>query len=312
MSDYLWDKSGEPDPEVQRLEELLSPFAMKKAPLRFPERRRWRPLLVVAASVAVITAAVTFWYVRRPHGPAWEVVAIGGNGGARQLTDGGVVETNGSSRARLEMSTFGHVELEPNTKLKLLVTKSDEQRMALSRGKIHALIWAPPGQFVVNTPSAVTVDLGCSYTLEVDLLGDSIVRVSFGWVAFEDHGRESFIPATAMCKTRPNHGPGIPVYEDAPYELQKGVDVFDGNGDLKAAEAILRSARPRDAMTVWHLLRRVPDAQRGEVYDRLSQLIHLPDDVTRDQVVRGDTRAIEEIWNSLGLGDMAWWRMWKR
>ncbi len=310
MSDYLWDKSGTPDPEVQRLEELLSPFAMKKAPLRFPQRRRW--LMAVAASVAIVASAVTFWYLRRPRGPAWDVVTVAGKPEIRQLSGGGVVETDASSRARLEMSAFGHVELEPNTKLKLLVTKADEQRMALSRGKIHALIWAPPGQFVVNTPSAVTVDLGCSYSLEVDLHGDSVVRVSFGWVAFENHGRESFIPAAAMCKTRPGLGPGIPYYEDAPEGLQKAVDAFDASGDLNAATAILATARPRDAMTVWHLLRRVPEVRRAEVYDRLSQLVHLPDDVTRDEVVRGNSQAIERIWNSLGLGDMAWWRMWKR
>jgi hypothetical protein len=34
-----------------------------------------------------------------------------------------------------------------------------------NRRTIHAYIWAPPGEFVVDTPSAVTVDLGCACTL---------------------------------------------------------------------------------------------------------------------------------------------------
>ena len=35
--DYLWDGSGPPDPEVARLEALLSPLA-HDAPLRLPAR----------------------------------------------------------------------------------------------------------------------------------------------------------------------------------------------------------------------------------------------------------------------------------
>ena len=35
MTDYLWDKSGEPDPEIQRLEHLLGGFAHR--PGKVPE-----------------------------------------------------------------------------------------------------------------------------------------------------------------------------------------------------------------------------------------------------------------------------------
>jgi hypothetical protein len=32
MTDYLWDKSGDPDPDVERLERALSVFAQKSPP----------------------------------------------------------------------------------------------------------------------------------------------------------------------------------------------------------------------------------------------------------------------------------------
>ena len=309
MSDYLWDKSGAPDPEIERLEKLLEPYRYARREPRRPRMGRSMMALAIAASLVMVTAAV--WFATRPRGPAWQVVALQGRPGAQKLTQGGVVETDASSRARLEMDTFGHVEVEPNTRLKLLVTKKDEQRLALTRGKIQVEIWAPPRQFFVNTPSAVAVDLGCSYTLQVDGNGVGTVNVTFGWVAFEDHGRESFIPAAAVCKTRPAKGPGTPYYEDSPAALKTAVDRFD-EGETGVLETILAAARPRDAFTVWHLLRRVPVADRGEVFDRLSQLVQLPPDVTREMVLRGDARAIDRLWDALGLGDTEWWRTWKR
>ena len=35
--DYLWDKSGEPDPEVQKLEEILGTLRYQPRPLNLPQ-----------------------------------------------------------------------------------------------------------------------------------------------------------------------------------------------------------------------------------------------------------------------------------
>ena len=176
----------------------------------------------------------------------------------------------------------------------------EEQRLDLTRGVIHALIWAPPGRFFVNTPSAVTVDLGCAYTLEVDPKGVGLVKVTAGWVAFENQGRESFIPATAECVTRPGKGPGTPYYQDAPMGLRTAVDRFDSDTGLAPIAAILAEARPRDAITLWHLLRRVPAGERGAVYDRLAALITVPAGVSRDGVIEGDPHMIDALWDAPG------------
>ena len=55
QSDYLWDRSGTPDAEEQRLEALLAPFAPK--PPRIPRRRRgW----LAAGAFAVLTFMLVF------------------------------------------------------------------------------------------------------------------------------------------------------------------------------------------------------------------------------------------------------------
>jgi hypothetical protein len=88
---------------------------------------------------------------------------------------------------------------------------------------MQAFIWAPPRQFYVDTPSAVAVDLGCAYTLEVGDDGQGLLSVVGGWVAFEWQGRETFVPAMAMCVTRPRLGPGTPYFSDASEDFQNAL-----------------------------------------------------------------------------------------
>ena len=61
-SDYLWDGSGEPDPEIQRLEALLGSFHHDRPAPVFPEitpERRWTlfPWRLRLSHVLATTAA---------------------------------------------------------------------------------------------------------------------------------------------------------------------------------------------------------------------------------------------------------------
>ena len=59
MSDYLWDKSGPPDPDVERLEKTLATLRYRgqaPAPRRIPLRVRW---LAVAAMLIVGAAGIS-------------------------------------------------------------------------------------------------------------------------------------------------------------------------------------------------------------------------------------------------------------
>jgi FecR protein len=310
--DYLWDKAGEPDPEIQRLEALLRPLGHKAGAI--PEwpapRKNWLPLtLAMAASVLIVFGTV--WMIGLREHPGWHVTAVEGKPGITRLSKGQSYTTDHKSRIRLDMDDVGEVLVEPNSKMSVIATRPEEQRLSLEHGMIRAEIWAPPGRFYVNTPSAQAVDLGCQYTLEVNDKGEGLVRVIVGWVAFENDGRESFIPAEAACVTRPGKGPGIPYYADATQALRDAVNRFDINADESAEGVILAQARERDAISLWHLLRRVPAADRGRVYDRLSQLMKMPADVTRDGVVAANAQMIDSLWNALDLGTTSWWRTWK-
>jgi hypothetical protein len=169
----------------------------------------------------------------------------------------------------------------------------------------------------VNTPSAVAIDLGCEYTLQVDDSGAGLVRVTHGWVGFQSDGRESFVPQGAMCATRPGVGPGTPRYEDAPSGYGEALTIldFEAPDDPRRAAAfdlVLSTARRRDVLTLWHLLARGTAGERARVYDRLAALAPPPSGVTREDVLRGDRRALDRWWDALGLPAGTWWKFLKK
>jgi hypothetical protein len=76
---YLWDRSGEPDAEIQQLEELLGTLRYQPRPLKIPEHfpigRRanyFRPL-AIAAGLLLFAVAISFWINFKRHS---ETVAV--------------------------------------------------------------------------------------------------------------------------------------------------------------------------------------------------------------------------------------------
>jgi hypothetical protein len=339
--DYLWDRSGAPDPEIVRLEQMLgtlrhkggSPdFAPSLEESREPKTGRagrWTRIMysagAIAAALVLLAIGAAAWVTFVQPRIGWAVEAVAGTpsvdgraiDGSARLGVGRWLTTDNASRARISVGQIGHVDVEPNTRVQLVESRGREHRMSLVEGTIHARIWAPPKFFFVNTPAAVAIDLGCAYTLQVQPDGSGLVRVTHGWVGFEHAGRESFIPEQAVCATRPGIGPGTPQYEDAPASFPDSLAILDfaSPDDARrpaAYEAVLSQARRRDALTLWHLLQRGTADERAKVYERMAALAPPPSGVTRDAVLSGDRRAIDVWWNSLGLDTTTWWRMWKK
>lgn len=328
---YLWDGTGEPDPEVVRLEEILGVLrhegstpalpARRAVPVRHPTRAR--PWLAAAAALIVVSA--TAWFAISLRSRTWGVSRVAGTPAVdgRSISDrarlgrGEWLETDNASRARIAVGSIGSVEVDPNTRVQLVAAGGREHRMALERGTIHARIWAPPKLFFVNTQAAVAVDLGCAYTLQVDTQGSGLLKVTHGWVGFERAGRDTYVPEGAVCVTRADKGPGTPRYEDAPSGYGEALMLLDF-GDPQdprrdaALGLVLSTARTRDAMSLWHLLTRGTAEERGRVYDRLAALVPPPADATREAVLAGNRSALHSWWDRLGVDVSTWWRLFKK
>src|ERR1700686_4615402 len=343
--DFLWDRSGEPDPEVQKLETALGRYRQNQPAPSFEKIADIRPVkqgrsffnlrcsyqLSAVAAVALLTATVflvvrpkptgnagTSWAVARLEGTprvGWH--SVGEKSGPVRLGIGQTLVTDSSSRASITLDETGRVEIDAGSRLRLGTNGPARTRPSLGPGTIHATIWAPPGEFVVDTPSAVAVDLGCVYTLHVDDSGAGLLRTTMGWVGFKLNGRESFIPAGAVCRTQPKIGPGTPYFEDASASFRDALSKFDFAATTPEERnallgILLVDARKNDALTLWHLLSRVSDANRPGVYDRLASLAPAPAGVTREGVLRLDRPMLDAWWSSFGFGDIYLWRTYER
>jgi len=272
--DYLWDRTGS-DTTVERLEALLSPLALppSAAPRRESARRRF-PLAAPFAAAAILV--VTILGVKGP------------------------VDSSTPSARTIDLGRFGEVVVEPDAILRTVRRSDDEIRLRLERGTIHASItWeARPRLFQVETPATTCVDLGCHYTLTVDARGRTTVHVETGRVAFEDRGREVFVPAGATCRAEPGAGSGTPWWDDAPGSLIAAIGAFDAAPRGRRAAAALNlarnCARKADSLTLWHLLQDGDRGVREAGFTALAALVGVPEGVTREATLARDPGALEE------------------
>jgi hypothetical protein len=293
--------------------------------------RVWRPrLLAIAATLILALGVGAFWFYQHESRPSWEVTLLNGSPtiGSDKMNDksrlavGQWLETDNVSRAKIQVGSIGQVEIDPNSRVKLVQTQPTEHRLELARGRLSAHIWAPPRLFFVDTPSGVAADLGCAYTLEVNDEGGSLLHVTSGWVALQLRDRESMVPAGAACATRRGIGPGTPYFEDASESFRQALskldfEPHDTNWPGIALNQVLIEARPRDTLTLWHLLSRLEGTDRWLVYERLAALSPPPEGVTRDGVLQLDDGMLkawkpqlESTWsNDSGLRK-AWLKVW--
>ena len=331
--DYLWDRSGPPDPEIAELERMLAPLGQRDLPplpqLAGPTRRRFASSVMLALSAAATLLLALAPLRLRQHTAIvtgrWEVVEIAGPASIASrsvdehstLSVGQSLRTGARAHVALELGDIGHLDIGPSSELTLVPAGEGRSRFRLHQGALSALIWADPGRFFVETRSSLAVDLGCAYTLTVDDRGQGLLRVTTGWVGFQMRDRQALIPAGAICATRAGVGPGTPYFDDAPDALRSALETIDfsrPDDALRPAalDVALAAARPRDALTLWHLLQRVDGAARDRVFDRLAQIVPPPSGVTRDGVRAGDRRMLELWWDRLGFGDTEWWHLMSR
>ena len=154
---YLWDKSGPPDAEVERMETLLADFAHQGAPLELPAEP---PRIPVRARPRWTSGAGDGRGARGGGGhrlSGWEPVAawlgscdpLSGAprvaerplAGSGRVAAGEWLVTDASSSARVTIGTIGVVDVGPSSRVRVIGQRGDRVALALERGALEALIW---------------------------------------------------------------------------------------------------------------------------------------------------------------------------
>jgi len=275
MNDYLWDRSGDVDDEVRRLEELLGAFHATPAT---PHLRARRPLLLFAlplAAMLVLGIALPAFLAYRASG--WRAGALA------VYRAGDTIHAR--APLRLETPSIGVVDVGAGTTLHVV----EKRRLALDVGTIHARTTSPPGLFIVDTPRAKAIDLGCEYVLDVAKDGSGSLRVTQGWVDLTRGWTQSLVPRGASATFDKDGTLSPPVFDDASAAFKDAVRRHD-------VARIAALARQRDALTLLNLFSRTSEEERLMIYDRLAQLVPPPPSIARDSM----------RWWSPGVTD-AWW-----
>lgn len=328
--DRLWDGTGD-DPEIAALEQQLGAFA-HTAPLREPPpRTRGRRTAVIAATVVVVAAVIlAAVLVRRDRGGAGgggrlaaidaghDQVAEAGfrydvRGGAA-LCDGkpseaGVLqvgnwlETQPGATADVKVADIGDLTLKPGSRLRLVETGPDQHRLELARGRLSARVVAPPRLFIIDTPVAAAVDLGCAYDMEVDADGRTHLRVTSGAVSLEGQGKVAWVPWAHEVIAVPGQGPGTPFAIDTSQALRYALARFDAGERVWSTDdplaVVLENATDRDIVTLWNLLARTDGDDRAAVFRRLDALAIRPEWVLEEDVLSAQPQALEAWRQSL-------------
>jgi hypothetical protein len=278
--DYLWDKSGEPDAEVQKLEELLVRYRSAASMPDFNRvaviRRRpmWPYAMAAALIVCAILGAIRFY----TPADRWRAMDASGEADVPHslLRTGDVVRTEHGS-VRLQSPAVGTIDLGANTTVRLVESRRNRQRLALAAGTIHAKTTSQPGVFVIDTPKARAVDLGCEYTLTITPNGGGVLHVVFGWVDLTHSYEQALVPQGASATIESDGSLTVPVFDDAAPAFHAAIR----NHDMPT---ILALARTRDAFTLLNLFRVATPDERMLLYDRLNQLVPAPPSITRESV----------------------------
>ncbi|MBM3975371.1 MAG: hypothetical protein FJ299_00095 [Planctomycetes bacterium] len=314
---WLTDPRARPSAQEARLEQALAPLrfdaerhplALDEAPAPAAKSRR----LAWATALAALFAAAGWWVLREradqpaeqaPLPRAFEVIALQGDASLSSGVGGAAaherIVCGDGALAHVRVGAIGSLTLEENSRLRLERGGPDGYQVFLEQGALSASIFAAPRVFTVGTPAGLAVDLGCIYRTEVEADGSTRLKVTSGRVSFEADGRRSLVPAGAECHALPGRGPSAPVWSDAPPELQQLALEFDalapGAARLERMQPALAVARPRDTLTLFHLLERAAPTDRALLVAGLEAALGASEAFETERLLAGDPGAFAAL-----------------
>ena len=313
-SEYLFDPTATPAGSVVLLEQRLSSLRFDPAahplPLIFPARRhrfvrRTAQLLAAAAVLAITIVGLSRGMWAWPAGQAWPVVT----GPVATLAVGRSVHVGPASSLLVRVARIGWMRIAGESEITLVSTRSNRHRLEMAQGRMHVRVWAPPASVVVHTPAGNVRDLGCEFVLDVH--GNvSRVEVLSGWVQLENSTGEILVPAGAVSEMEPYREPLVMVYADAAPAFRDAVRELErstSGSNAAALETTVRLARPRDVLTLLHLIeRRAPGWER--LVERAAELAAPRSDDLLRRVRSGDHSAVWKWMSELPLPPAKSWR----
>ena len=250
--EYLWDRSGPPDPEIEQLERTLAPLRYRHRTAGCDARRGRATARWLAAAAAVLVAAVAVWQIERPGPQAtdWQVASSTATARMGRESASGLhaaarrAVAAHRTRIRAPVATpdeLGQIDLGPESELRASSTSNALQSRQHARVHLGAARTVRGGYAVgARNRSRLRVHHHSRFQRQRPAEG------ALGWVAFQHARPESFIPGGAACVTRKRARPRHPVLSGRAGGASRSAITGFEKGEPGALAAILAAARPRD------------------------------------------------------------------
>lgn len=169
----------------------------------------------------------------------------------------------------LTLDGLGSVSLAPGSILRVLAKQHGVTRVALQNGRLHARVTAPPRLFVVDTPLATAVDLGCEYTLTTTT-HHTVLRVISGSVEMQlppelqaQIGTHVVrVPERFELQLAPAARGAVPTHDRASSPMREAIAAF-AKAPVASVPALVAHATPFDGVTLWAAVTQLSPTQPG-------------------------------------------------
>jgi FecR-like protein len=270
-----------------------------KLPEHQPQRA-WRRLAVAAALLLAWALGITQpWSTEVQPSYLVELLAAPQDSSSvqikRRLRRGEHIETGPGQSARIEVAELGQLTLDSNSLLRVGDSSEidGEHYLRLERGAVTASIFASPRIFQLGIPGGIAVDLGCVYRAEIEGDGQTRISVISGAVSLEALGSQVYVPRGASVWARVGEGPGTPIWDEADPEIRRIVRELDTGAALRfesdAFQSLFERTRPRDSLSIWHLMSRAQGRDRFVYAKLLARLVPMPEGYEPDDCVYAGT-----------------------
>jgi RNA polymerase sigma factor (sigma-70 family) len=273
--------------ELRRKEKELKQEELKARLSGFSKKPQMK---ILAAITFLIVAAAIYFIVTGTS--SWEVLSSSGSpkinaesfSGVELLNPGEILTTGLAVNAAIKVPEIGSVEVGPNTNLK----RTSEFSVQIETGSISVLKQNANKFLKIEIPSAEIIEyyLVGDYNLSLDAGGNSEVKVNEGWLLLKDNDSEAFVIRNHICRIQKGKGLGIPYHKASSETFKFALDdfIFKGKND-ELLTVILSQAEPKNALSLWHLLKNVGENERSQIFNTLYGLASPPDGVTQEGIL---------------------------
>ena len=192
--DYLWDRSGQPDPDIQQLEEILGELRYQPRPLEIPadlktdRSRFYFPRYAIAAAVAMVVLSLGVWLAIQRQGTT-NVTA--GHAPESKPAEVKSINSEDSTKDGSETAAVSPIDEKKLSHLSANnVTPSDEARAPRVRVKANR------SRRTVSTPQMTSEELAEAALAKERLM--MVMRLASSKLNYAQKKTQGSVPATPV------------------------------------------------------------------------------------------------------------------